>query len=60
MKFFVNDNQINDDDGQGNESLFKMLDRGIDDMEEARELSLNEAFQKINELRDARRKRRVE
>lgn len=34
--------------------LFQLLDRGIDDMEAGRELPLDEAFQKINELRERR------
>ena len=40
---------------QENEYLIRMLDRGIDDMETGRELPLDEAFQKIKELRDKRR-----
>lgn len=36
-----------------------MIDRGIDDMEAARELPLEEAFQKINELRSVRRDARA-
>lgn len=39
--------------------LLHMLDRGIDDMEAGRELPLEEAFQKINELRTVRRNARV-
>lgn len=39
--------------------LFALLDRGIDDMEQGRELPLDEAFQKISELRDSRRNGRV-
>lgn len=42
-----------------NESFLRMLDRGIDDMESGRELPLEAAFQKITELRDARRNVRV-
>ena len=37
------------------DDLLQMLDRGIDDMEAGRELPLDEAFQKIAELRDRRR-----
>lgn len=44
---------------QGNENLMRVLDRGIDDMEAGRELPLDEAFQKITELRDKRRNARV-
>ena len=36
-----------------------MLDHGIDDMEAKRELPIEEAFQKITELRDIRRNARV-
>lgn len=39
--------------------VFGMLDRGIDDMEAKRELPIEEAFQKITELRDIRRNARV-
>ncbi len=39
--------------------FLRRLDRGIDDMEAGRELSLEEAFQKINELRSIRRDARV-
>lgn len=50
--------------GNGNilhkeEDLLRMLDRGIDDMEAGRELPLDEAFQKITELRDIRRNARA-
>ncbi|MCC8080424.1 MAG: hypothetical protein LIO80_00140 [Lachnospiraceae bacterium] len=36
-------------------NVLRELDRGIDDMEAGRKLSLDEAFQKITELRDTRR-----
>lgn len=36
-----------------------MLDRGIDDMEANRELPLEDAFQKITELRETRRHARI-
>ena len=36
-------------------NLQKQLDKGIDDMEAGRELALEEAFQKIDELRNSRR-----
>ena len=52
------DNRVRDD-LHGNENLMRMLDRGIDDMEAGRELPLDEAFQKITELRDKRRKARA-
>lgn len=41
------------------ENVLRMLDRGIDDMENGRELPLEEAFQKIKELRDNRRNARL-
>lgn len=44
---------------QENKNLMRMLDRGIDDMEAGRELPLDEAFQKITELRDKRRNARA-
>ena len=52
------DNRVKDT-LQGNENLMRMLDRGIDDMEAGRELPLDEAFQKITELRDKRRNARA-
>ncbi len=42
-----------------NDDLLQILDRGIDDMEAGRELLLDEAFQKITDLRDIRRKARL-
>lgn len=39
--------------------ILHVLDRGIDDMEARRELPIDEAFQKISELRDNRRNARV-
>lgn len=42
----TNQNEIN---------TLRMLDRGLDDMEAGRELPLEEAFQKITELRNNRR-----
>lgn len=41
------------------DDLLQMLDRGIDDMEAGRELPIDEAFQKITELRDIRRNARA-
>ena len=35
---------------QGKEALFRMLDRGIDDMEEGRELPLEEALNAVDRL----------
>ncbi len=40
-------------------NLFRILDRGIDDMEAGHELPLDEAFQKVSELRDSRRRARA-
>ncbi len=41
------------------QTLLHMLDKGIDDMEAGRELSLEDAFTKINELRDARKNAKI-
>lgn len=41
------------------EDVFQALDRGIDDMENGRELPLEEAFEQIQALRDKRRNARV-
>ena len=35
---------------QGKEELFRMLDRGIDDMEEGRELPFEEALNAVDRL----------
>lgn len=50
MDFVINDNNVKEET-----NLFRVLDRGIDDMEAGHELPLDEAFQKISELRDRRR-----
>lgn len=47
------------DEQYGRNDVLGMLDRGIDDMEARRELAIEEAFQKITELRDIRRNARV-
>lgn len=39
--------------------LMRMLDRGIDEMEAGKELPLDEAFQKISELRNRKRNARA-
>ena len=44
---------------QRDEYLMRMLDRGIDDMEAGKELPLDEAFQRIRELRDNKRSARA-
>ena len=44
---------------QENEILCRMLDRGIDDMEERRELPVEKKKKKITELRNMRRNARV-
>ncbi len=44
---------------QNDEILYRTLDRGIDDMEDGRELPLDEAFDKITELRNVRRNARA-
>ena len=44
---------------QKDDALLQILDRGIDDMEAGRELPLDEAFQKITDLRDIRKNARA-
>ena len=44
---------------ENRDELFRMLDRGIDDMEAGRELPLDEAFEMITKLREARRNERA-
>lgn len=44
---------------QDDKILYRTLDRGIDDMEAGRELPLDEAFDKITELRNVRRNARA-
>ena len=39
--------------------IFRLLDRGLDDMEEKRELPVDEAFEMITKLRTARRNERA-
>lgn len=39
--------------------ILRLLDRGIDDMEEKRELPVDEAFEMITKLRTARRNERA-
>lgn len=41
--------------GEAENGILPLLDRGMDDMEAGRELPLEEAFQKIGELRKIRR-----
>ena len=43
------------DNSAKRQTLLHMLDKGIDDMEAGRELSLEDAFTKISELRDTRK-----
>ena len=47
------------DEQYSRNDVLGMLDRGIDDMEAKRELPIEDAFQKITELRDIRRTARV-
>ncbi|WP_320968226.1 hypothetical protein [Hungatella hathewayi] len=47
------------DEQYSRNDVLGMLDRGIDDMEAKRELPIEDAFQKITELRDIRRNARV-
>lgn len=57
MELVLNNDQMNLK--QDDEILFKMFDKGIDDMETGRELPLDEAFEKITELRNMRRDARA-
>ena len=54
---YISDNEI--PVKQEEESLFRLLDRGIDDMEAGRELSIDEAFQRVDELRERHRRARA-
>jgi hypothetical protein len=54
---YVSDNAISEKKEE--QELFRLLDKGIDDMEAGRELPLDEAFQKIKELRERRRSARA-
>lgn len=57
MEFTLTNNPI--DVKCDNETLLRTIDRGIDDMEAGRELPLDEAFEKITELRNIRRNARA-
>lgn len=57
MEAALNINKANTQ--QDNEELLRMLDRGIDDMEAGREMPVEEAFDKITELRNVRRNART-
>lgn len=57
MEARLNINQA--DTQQDHEALLRMLDRGIDDMEAGREMPLEEAFEKVTELRNMRRNARA-
>ena len=57
MEASLNINQA--DTQQDQEALLRMLDRGIDDMEAGREMPIEEAFEKITELRNMRRDARA-
>ena len=52
MELTKHESQDNSVKGQ---TLLHMLDKGINDMEAGRELSLEAAFTKISELRDTRK-----
>ena len=39
--------------------IFRLLDRGIDDMEDKRGFPVNEPFEMITKLRNARRRERA-
>ena len=47
------------DEQYSRNDVLGMLDRGLDDMEAKRELPIEDAFQKITELRDIRRNARL-
>lgn len=55
----MNESNIKTFEKSLNTDLFRMLDRGIDDMEAGREFTLEEAFEEISELRNIRRKEYV-
>lgn len=57
MKIVLQKNKVGAE--QDRETLYRTLDRGIDDMEAGRELPLDEAFDKITELRNVRRNARA-
>ena len=47
--------EVNIEKNINDSHLLRLLDRGIDDMEAGRVLPLEEAFEKITELRNKRR-----
>lgn len=57
MDYSVSDEEILKEENRN--ELFRMLDRGIDDMEAGRELPLDEAFEMIKKLRKVRRNERA-
>lgn len=57
MEFTLTNNPI--DVKCDNETLLRTIDKGIDDMEAGREFPLDEAFEKITELRNIRRNARA-
>lgn len=62
MDYSASDENILKEDSNtkvNRDELFRMLDRGIDDMEAGRELPLNEAFEMITKLKTARRSEKV-
>lgn len=61
MRYFM-DTALNNrkmNTSQEDEYLMRILDKGIDDMEAGRELPLDEAFQKIRELRNRKKSARA-
>lgn len=50
---------MNTTEDEEEKMLLQQLSRGIEDMEDGRELPIDEAFNKITELRDARKKARA-
>lgn len=59
MELIKDEDIARQNQNKNRDKLFRILDRGIDDMEAGRELPLEEAFEKIAELRDMRRSARA-
>lgn len=57
MEAALSINQINTQ--QDNEALLRVLHRGIEDIEAGKEMLIEEAFEKITELRNMRRNARA-
>lgn len=55
MDFAMKENQLETQQ----QKLFRLLDKGIEDMEQGNELLLHEAFQRIREVREQRKYEKV-